>query len=92
MGTVHQFPVPRNPPATAPAQELATRRYAAAAHESPTDRIVTPMMADLRTALRQVPTLAVGVLQDGAHGPPVAVEREPRSQQRRDLSDPCLGP
>ena len=23
MGTVHQFPVPRNPPATAPAQELA---------------------------------------------------------------------
>ena len=47
-------------------EELATRRYAAAAHESPTDRIVTPVMADLRTALRQVPTLAVGVLQDGA--------------------------
>ena len=23
MGTVHQFPVPRNQPATAPAQELA---------------------------------------------------------------------
>ena len=47
-------------------EELATRRYAAAAHESPTDRIVTPLMADLRTALRQVPTLAVEVLQDGA--------------------------
>ena len=47
-------------------EELATRRYAAAAHESPTDRIVTPLLADLRTALRQVPTLAVGVLQDGA--------------------------
>ncbi len=33
-------------------EELATRRYAAAAHESPTDRIVTPLLADLRTALR----------------------------------------
>ena len=44
-------------------EELATRRYAVAANESPTDRIVTPLMADLRTALRQVPTLAVGVLQ-----------------------------
>ena len=47
-------------------EALATHRYAAAAHESPTDRIVTPVMADLRAALRQVPTLAVGVLQDGA--------------------------
>ena len=28
--------------------------------------IVNPLMADLRTPLRQVPTLAVGVLQDGA--------------------------
>ena len=46
--------------------ELATRRYTAAAHESPTDRLVRPMMADLRHALRQVPTLAVGVIQDGA--------------------------
>ena len=46
--------------------ELATRRYTAAAHESPTDRLVRPMMADLRHALRQVPALAVGVIQDGA--------------------------
>ena len=45
---------------------LATRRYTAAAHESPTDRLVRPMMADLRHALRQVPALAVGVIQDGA--------------------------
>ena len=29
---------------------LATRRYTAAAHESPTDRLVRPMMADLRHA------------------------------------------
>ena len=47
-------------------EELATRRYTAAAHESPTDRVVTPLMADLRAALRQAPGLAVGVLQDGA--------------------------
>ena len=39
---------------------------AAAAHEFPTDRLVRPMMADLRHALRQVPALAVGVIQDGA--------------------------
>ena len=45
---------------------LATRRYTAAAHESPTDCLVRPMMADLRHALRQVPALAVGVIQDGA--------------------------
>ena len=45
---------------------LATRRYTAAAHESPTDRLVRPMMADLRHALRPVPALAVGVIQDGA--------------------------
>ena len=50
---------------------LATRRSTAAAHESPTDRLVRPMMADLRHALRQVPALAVGVIQDGA---PRAVE------------------
>ena len=45
---------------------LATRHYSAAAHESPMDRLVRPMMADLRQALRQAPTLAVGVVQDGA--------------------------
>ena len=46
--------------------ELATCHYSAAAHESPTDRIVRPMMADLRHALSQAPALAVGVVQDGA--------------------------
>ena len=57
---------------------LATRRYTAAAHESPTDRLVRPMMADLRHALRQVPALAVGVhpgrraraVESPAPGPP----------------------
>ena len=47
-------------------EELGTRCYTAAAHESPQDRIVSPMMADLRNALRQAPELAVGVIQDGA--------------------------
>ncbi len=47
-------------------EALATRRYTAAAHESPTDRIVKPLLADLRAALGQAPTLAVGVIQDGA--------------------------
>ena len=46
--------------------ELATRRYAAPAHASPTDRVVRPLLADVRQALRQVPSLAVGVVQDGA--------------------------
>jgi hypothetical protein len=46
--------------------ELGTRFYAAAAHESPTERVVGPLMADLRHALRQDPRLAVGVIQDGA--------------------------
>ena len=46
--------------------ELATRHYSAGAHESPADRLVQPMLADLRHALRQDPTLAVGVVQDGA--------------------------
>ena len=46
--------------------ELATRHYSAAAHEAPTDRLVRPMLADLRHALQQGPTLAVGVVQDGA--------------------------
>ncbi len=45
---------------------LATCRYSAAAHESPTDRVVRPLMADLRNALRQAPGLIVGVIQDGA--------------------------
>ena len=47
-------------------QELGTRSYAAAAHESPTDQVVSRMMADVRHALRQAPALAVGVIQDGA--------------------------
>lgn len=46
--------------------ELATRHYSAGAHEAPTDRLVQPMLADLRRALQQDPTLAVGVVQDGA--------------------------
>ena len=46
--------------------EVATCHYSAAAHESPTDRLVRPMMADRRQALRQAPALAVGVVQDGA--------------------------
>ena len=45
---------------------LATRRYAAAAHASPTDGIVRPLLADVRQALRQVPALALGIVQDGA--------------------------
>ena len=47
-------------------EPLASRCYTAAAQESPTDRVVAPLMADLRQALRQAPTLAVGVIQDGA--------------------------
>ena len=47
-------------------EALATYHYSAAAHESPTDRLVRPMMADLRQALRQAPALVVGVVQDGA--------------------------
>lgn len=47
-------------------EKLAGRCYAAAAHDSPTEQIVTRMMADLRGALRQLPKLAVGVVQDGA--------------------------
>ena len=47
-------------------EAVATRRYAAAAHESPTDRVVNPLLADVRQALRQAPALAVGVIQDGA--------------------------
>ncbi len=47
-------------------EALSTRRYAAGAHESPTDRIINHMMADLRNALRQTSHLAIGVIQDGA--------------------------
>ena len=46
-------------------KELATRCYAAGAHESP-GVIVKRLVADLRHALRQVPKLAVGIVQDGA--------------------------
>ena len=46
--------------------ELATRGSTAAAHESATDRIVCPLLADVRHALRQAPALAVGVVQAGA--------------------------
>lgn len=46
--------------------ELATRHYSAGAHDSPADRLVRPLVADLRHALRQDPALAVGVVQDGA--------------------------
>jgi hypothetical protein len=44
---------------------LVTRRYAAAAHE-PAENLVGRLMADLRSALRQVPDLAIGIVQDGA--------------------------
>jgi len=47
-------------------QTLSRRCYTAAAHESPTDRVIGPLMADLRNALGQAPGLAVGVIQDGA--------------------------
>ncbi len=46
--------------------ELGTRVYAAAAHESPQERVVSPLMADLRHALTHAPELTVGVIQDGA--------------------------
>lgn len=46
-------------------EALITRRYCAAAHESPED-LVSRLMADLRNALRQIPDLAVGIVQDGA--------------------------
>lgn len=46
--------------------ELGTRCYTAAAHESPSAQVVAPLLADLRHALRQAPGLTVGVIQDGA--------------------------
>jgi len=42
-------------------QLLGSRCYTAAAHEDPTERLVAPLVADLRRALRQTPTVAVGV-------------------------------
>jgi hypothetical protein len=61
---------------------LGSRCYAAAAQESPTERLVAPLIADLRQALRQDPTVAVGVIQDGApelwHLLPAAVVAEPQ--------------
>jgi hypothetical protein len=47
-------------------EKLVSRCYAASSHESPTEQVVSRMMADLRNALRQAPDLAVGVIQDGA--------------------------
>jgi len=47
-------------------QLLASRCYTAAAHESPVDRVVRPLMADLRQALSTAPPLVVGLIQDGA--------------------------
>jgi hypothetical protein len=46
--------------------ELGTRFYTAAAHESPQERVVGPLIADLRHALTHAPALTVGVIQDGA--------------------------
>ena len=46
-------------------EPLATIRYAIGADECP-EHIVSRLMADLRNALRQVPNLAVGIIQDGA--------------------------
>lgn len=46
-------------------QGLITRRYASAAHE-PAESLVGRLMADLRSALRQAPALAIGIVQDGA--------------------------
>ena len=51
---------------SADGEELGTRVYTAAGHESPTEQIVGPLMADIGNALRQAPDLAVGVVQDGA--------------------------
>jgi hypothetical protein len=47
-------------------EKLGGRCYAAGSHESPTDQVVSRMMADARHALRQAPDLALGVIQDGA--------------------------
>ena len=47
-------------------ERLGSRCYAAPADENPLDRIVVPLMADLRHALRQDATVAVGIIQDGA--------------------------
>jgi hypothetical protein len=47
-------------------ESLGSRCYTAPAGEFPDDRLVVPLMADLRHALRQDPTVAVGIIQDGA--------------------------
>lgn len=47
-------------------EKLASRCYAAPAHESPTEHVVRRMMADVRRAVREVPTAALGIVQDGA--------------------------
>jgi hypothetical protein len=46
-------------------EALVTRRYAAPACDDPAT-LVAKMMADVRSAARRQPTLAVGVVQDGA--------------------------
>lgn len=72
-------------------QLLGSRCYTAAAHEDPTERLVAPLMADLRRALRQNPTVAVGVVQDGApefwHLLPPAVVAEPQVTQYYEAID-----
>lgn len=47
-------------------ERLASRYYGAGAHESPAEQVVRRMMADVRHALREVPTVALGIVQDGA--------------------------
>jgi hypothetical protein len=47
-------------------ERLGSRCYTAAAHEDPAASVVAPLVADLHRALRQDPTVAVGVIQDGA--------------------------
>ena len=46
-------------------EALVTRKYAATASEG-SERIMKQLFADLRSALRQSPRMAVGVVQDGA--------------------------
>jgi hypothetical protein len=46
-------------------EALVTRRYSAPACDDPT-KLVAKMTADVRAALRRMPTLAVGTVQDGA--------------------------
>lgn len=46
-------------------EAVVTRKYAATASEG-SERIMKQLLADLRSALRQSPRMAVGVVQDGA--------------------------